>query len=96
MRWHAGNSAPGSLPLTSLEAGVSDVFERQRGLGTELAEVRAQISEFAASTSQLTAAINKLESTALTFGDIQGYLAAIEHETAVLQAALQNIQARPR
>jgi GCN5-like protein 1 (GCN5L1) len=95
----ASAEAPGEdSPLitggTSLEAGVNRVFERQKVLGTELAEVRAQISEFTASTSRLGTAVNRLETTALTFGDIQGYLGAIEGEMTALQRALQRIQAQ--
>ncbi|KAL6781174.1 hypothetical protein ACKKBG_A10110 [Auxenochlorella protothecoides x Auxenochlorella symbiontica] len=81
-------------PAGSLEEGVTRVFERQQNIGVELADIRRQIAAFNATTSKLATAANKVESTALTFGDVQGFLTAIEAEVATIQAALQKIQAR--
>eukprot|EP00887_Chlorella_sp_A99_P005385 scaffold1.g5385.t1 len=75
-----------------INAGAQQCHEQQRAIGAELKAVRGQAGALAKTAARLNDAVNKAESAALQFGDLETYLAAIEREAGAIAAALRRVQ----
>ena len=67
-------------------------YRQQQEIGRQLKAARRGAAQLGAQTAKLAAAAEQLEAAALTFGDLENYLAVIESELGAVASALVRVQ----
>lgn len=67
-------------------------YRQQQEIGRQLKAARRSATQLGAQTAKLAAAAEQLEAAALTFGDLENYLAVIEGELGAVASALARVQ----
>ena len=95
-RWR--RTAPAALqlarPPSARAPGAVQAFRQQQGIGRQVKAVRQDAARLKTQAAALAATVERLEETALTFGDLENYLAVITAEVGEVASALRRIQQR--
>lgn len=78
--------------LSRPRRATPQAYRQQQEIGRQLKAARRSAAQLGAQTAKLAAAAEQLEAAALTFGDLENYLAVIEGELGAVASALARVQ----